>query len=391
MEIKSRIENDLLVIELIGRIDASNANEAEEKIKKLINDSLEQAFIIDAEALEYISSAGLRILLRLRKTVDELKVINVSNEIYNIFDMTGFVELLTVEKAFRKLSLDGCEVIAQGAKGRIYRYDAETIVKVFYNHSPLEEIKNERELCRKVLMKGINSAIPYDIVKVGEYYATVVELLNAKSITKCIIAEPEKLEYYMHIFSNFLEKIHETKATLDEFPSIKKVGIGWLNVIKGKISDHLWDKLEQLITEIPVLPILIHGDYHTNNVMFGDNEPILIDMDTVSVGHPIFDLVSVYCSFVGYSMFNHQNALDFYGLSYDTTVKMWHLFLNDYFDNNQELIEDAVRKVEILSAVRILRRVYVYHTEDTLEGKQFIEYYTKLLENNLAKVDKLSF
>ena len=203
MEVTKTIKDGLLVINLIGRIDASNAPEVEKKINEFISNSIEKNFIIDAERLEYISSAGLRILLRLRKTVSELKVINVSNEIYNIFDMTGFVELLTVEKAYRKLSVDGCEVIAQGAKGRIYRYDDETIVKVFYKNSPIEEIKNERELCRKVFMKGINSAIPYDIVKVGEFYGTVVELLNAKSLSKQIIKNPDKLEEYMHIFSDF--------------------------------------------------------------------------------------------------------------------------------------------------------------------------------------------
>ena len=390
MEIKGEIKNDLLVIKLVGRIDASNANEAEEKINTIIQESSVKDFIIDAEELEYISSAGLRVLLRLRKTVKELTVINVSNEIYNILDMTGFVELLTVKKAFRKLSGEGCEVIAQGAKGRVYRYDPETIVKVFYNHSPLEEINNERELCRKVFMKGINSAIPYDIVKVGEYYGNVAELLNAKSISKLIAKEPDKIEYYMHIFSDFLKRIHEVKATEEEFPSIKNEGLTWVKDIKGRISDTTWNKLYKLVSEIPVSQILIHGDYHTNNVMF-DEEPILIDMDTVSVGHPIFDLVGVYSGFVGYSMFNPNNAIEFYGLTYDTTVKMWNLFLKDYFDNDQKAMDDAVMKVKILVAARIIRRVYKYHTEDTDEGRKFLEHHTKLLEETVDKVDKLYF
>ena len=391
MEIKGRIENELLVIELIGRIDATNANEAEDRIRTLVKENEGKEFIIDAENLEYISSAGLRVLLRLRKTVSELKVINVSNEIYNIFDMTGFVELLTVEKAFRKLSIEGCEVIAQGAKGRIYRYDDETIVKVFYNKSPLEEIKNERELCRKVFMKGINSAIPYDIVKVGDFYGNVVELLNAKSISKLIAKDSEKLDYYVEIFAKFLKKIHEVKATTDEFPSIKEEGITWVKATKGIISEKSYEKLSKLVSEIPVSEVLIHGDYHTNNVMYDEDGPILIDMDTVSVGHPIFDLASVYAGFVGYSMFNHQNALDFYGLTYETTVKMWNKFLNVYFDNNKELIDDVVTKIEMLTGARIIRRVHKYNLENTEEGKELLKFYINKIENNVGKVDKLYF
>ena len=389
MEVTKTIKDGLLVINLIGRIDASNAPEVEKNINEIISNSSEKNYIIDAEKLEYISSAGLRVLLRLRKTVSELKVINVSNEIYNIFDMTGFVELLTVEKAYRKLSVDGCEVIAQGAKGRIYRYDDETIVKVFYKNSPIEEIKNERELCRKVFMKGINSAIPYDIVKVGEFYGTVVELLNAKSLSKQIIKNPDKLEEYMHIFSDFLKKIHTVKATLDEFPSIKEEGIVWVNAMKGRISDEAFNKLNQLINEMPVTPILIHGDYHTNNVMLDENGPILIDMDTVSVGNPVFDLVGTYLACVGYSMFNPQNSLDFSGIPYETTVKMWDLFLNDYFDGNKEKMNEAQLKVEIISGARIIRRMYKHKLDNTEEGKKIIEYYTNKIENNIKVVDNL--
>lgn len=194
----------------------------------------------------------------------------------------------------------------------------------------------------------------------------------------------------MHIFSDFLKRIHEVKATEEEFPSIKNEGLTWVKDIKGRISDTTWNKLYKLVSEIPVSQILIHGDYHTNNVMF-DEEPILIDMDTVSVGHPIFDLVGVYAGFVGYSMFNPNNAIEFYGLTYDTTVKMWNLFLKDYFDNDQKAMDDAVMKVKILVAARIIRRVYRYHTEDTDEGRKFLEHHTKLLEETVDKVDKLYF
>ena len=51
--------------------------------------------------MEYISSAGLRIILRLIKSKRSVKMINVSPEVYEVFEVTGFTEMMTVEKAFR--------------------------------------------------------------------------------------------------------------------------------------------------------------------------------------------------------------------------------------------------------------------------------------------------
>ncbi|MBR5947638.1 MAG: STAS domain-containing protein [Clostridia bacterium] len=56
----------------------------------------------DAKKPESISSTGLRILLRLRKEFPELRITNVCPEVYEIFEMAGFAEMMSVEKAFRR-------------------------------------------------------------------------------------------------------------------------------------------------------------------------------------------------------------------------------------------------------------------------------------------------
>ena len=85
-----------------------------------------------------------------------------------------------------RYAAEGCEVIGEGANGIVYRTDPDTIVKVYKNHDALEEIHNERELARKAFVLGIPTAIPYDVVRVGEGYGSVFELLNAKSFAKII-------------------------------------------------------------------------------------------------------------------------------------------------------------------------------------------------------------
>ena len=120
---------------------------------------------MDSENLEYISSAGLRVILRLKKAEPSLKVINVSADVYEIFDITGFTEIITIEKAYRKLSVEGCEAIGKGANGTVYRLDPDTIIKVYHNADALADIHRERELARRAFVLGIPTAIPYDVVK----------------------------------------------------------------------------------------------------------------------------------------------------------------------------------------------------------------------------------
>ena len=152
--VTKRIEDNVLYLKLNGRIDSSNAEQADEQIKAILEEYPDLPVTLDAEKLEYLSSAGLRVILRLRKNGAVPKIINVNSELYEILDMTGFTDMFPVEKAFRRLSVEGCEVIAKGANGTIYRYDDETIVKIYHNGAPLEEVKLEKELCRKGSQAG---------------------------------------------------------------------------------------------------------------------------------------------------------------------------------------------------------------------------------------------
>ncbi|MBR5500907.1 MAG: STAS domain-containing protein, partial [Clostridia bacterium] len=81
MDVTYRIDKNILYIAVSGRIDASNAAEAEEKIFSIKNENPGRNTVVDADQLEYISSAGLRVILRLRKEEPKLAIINVTSRI----------------------------------------------------------------------------------------------------------------------------------------------------------------------------------------------------------------------------------------------------------------------------------------------------------------------
>ena len=82
-----------------GHINSQNASEFEREAMAVIDGVRWASVVVDAEQLVYISSAGLRVLMRImRRAGDNLRVINVLPEVYEIFDVTGFIDLLDVRE-----------------------------------------------------------------------------------------------------------------------------------------------------------------------------------------------------------------------------------------------------------------------------------------------------
>ena len=390
MNITYRIDEQILYIAVDGRIDVSNSAEAEAQIDSIKKQNPGKHTVIDADKLEYISSAGLRVILKLRKEEPKLAIINVSPEVYEIFDMTGFTDMVTIEKAYRKMSVDGCEFIAKGANGAVYRYDNETIVKIYFAKDALPEIKQERENARRAFILGINTAIPYGIVRIGENYGTVTELLNATSVTKLIRANTDDLTQAATYYIDMLKSIHAINVDDGVVPDMKEIALGWADFVGPHIPQEQYNKLRQLVQAVPKQNTMMHGDYHTNNIMVQNGQPLLIDMDTLCMGHPIFELGSMFNAFVGYAELDHSNMMDFFGYSYETAGKFWNLSLQMYLGTDDEQVcQSVAEKAMVIGYTRMLRRA-IRRTNDA-DSPAKIARCKEMLAYLLNKVDTLVF
>ena len=390
MNVTYRIDKDILYIAIDGRIDASNAADAEEKIFRIKNDNPGKHTVLDADKLEYISSAGLRVILRLRKEEPKLAVINVASDVYEIFDMTGFTDMVTVEKAYQRMSVDGCEFIAKGANGAVYRYDDETILKTYFAKDALPEIKQERENARKAFVLGINTAIPYGIVRVDDGYGTVTELLSATSVTKLIRQNPDDMTQAAKYYIDMLKSIHSIEVEDGEVPDMKETALSWADFVAKHIPEEQGKKLRALVEAVPKQNTLMHGDYHTNNIMVQNGEPLLIDMDTLCMGHPVFELGSMFNAFIGYSELDHQVTMDFFGYTHEAAEKFWDMSLKMYLGTeDEEVCRSVAEKAMIIGYTRMLRRAVRRPNEADSPAK--ITRCKEMLEVLLNKVDTLVF
>ena len=390
MNVTHRIDKDILYIAVEGRIDASNAAEAEEKIFGIKGENPDKHTVVDADKLEYISSAGLRVILRLRKEDPQLAIINVVPDVYEVFDMTGFTDMVTVEKAYRRMSVEGCEFIAKGANGAVYRYDDETIIKTYFAKDSLPEIKQERENARRAFVLGVNTAIPYGIVRVGDGYGTITELLNATSVTKLIRQNPNDLTQASKYYVDMLKSIHAIEVEDGMVPDMRETALDWVSFVSQHLPEAQGKKLQALVEAVPKKNTLLHGDYHTNNIMVQNGEPLLIDMDTLCMGHPIFELGSMYNAFIGFSEFDHQNIMDFMGYSFETSQKFWKMSLEQYLDTKDEAVcQSVAEKAMVIGYIRLLRRSLRRPNE--AESAARIARSKEMLEMLLNKVETLEF
>jgi thiamine kinase-like enzyme len=145
-----------------------------------------------------------------------------------------------------------------------------------------------------------------------------------------------------------------------------------------------------MIEAVPKQNTLLHGDYHTNNIMIQNGEPLLIDLDTLCMGHPIFELGSMYNAFLGFSDLDHNVIKEFMGYDYETSKRFWRMSLRKYLGTEDEgLCEEVENKARVIGYTRLLRRTV--RRPDESGASEKIAYYKKNLIAVIDKVDTLVF
>ena len=334
---ESNMQDGKLVIRLEGKIDTNNAADVEEQINAIIAQAGVKDVVLDTSDLEYISSAGLRVFMRLLKSLSSLEVVEASPEVYDVFDMTGISEIMPVTKRLRTISTEGCELIGKGGNGAVYRLDPETIVKVYYSSTEtLDKIQASRKSAQKLLALGIPVAIAFDVVRVEDGYGLVYELLDCKTVGQLIHEDPSTTQHWAHEAAELLKQLHSTEAPEGTFPDARDSGHRWVEVAKGVLDEEQQARLHHLYDIMPAKNTLVHGDFHVGNMMVQDGEIILIDTDDVAQGDPIIDLAGMELTY-GFITTDEQ-AMMTMGMTVEEMKAYYEAFLREYYEVEDEAI-----------------------------------------------------
>ncbi len=352
--------NNVLTVRLTGRVDSANAVSVGKKILHSIDEHKAEKIIIDAKELKYISSAGMRAILKVKKAKPDLHIVNVSCEVYELLDMAGFTDIIDIRRTLREISVEGCEVIEECEIDTVYRLDRDTIVKI-YKRSDLEDIRREMNFAKQAFINGIPTAISFDIVKCGERYGVVFELVRSDTFVDRLKNDPEHFDEYVEKFIMLTKKLHSTELDCGELVSANDVYRQRFAELEGVLTDDEMSELNRLIDSVPERNTVIHGDlYKKNNIMIRDDELLMIGMGELMRGHPIYDICEVYfaCTYFFETGKGGENT----DPGNDISMHFLEKFTAMYFTGS--IREDRERAVNAVKIFGEYRKAYVYLSAD---------------------------
>ena len=350
---RTNLENKVLTIYLGGEINSYNADNIEKEIRETLEKQSFEKLVLDFSSVSYISSAGLRIILKLKQQYNDFSIVETSLEVYDIFSMTGFTNIMDIKKGLKKVFLSGAEVIGDGYYSTVYRIDKDTIIKVFNRVSDPEQIERELKLAKEAFILGIPTAISFDIVKVDDGKLGVrFEMLDCESLKNMVIKYPERMNEFLEKYAALLKKMNTTECFNPNIPDMKAHYLRKLEKIKDWLPKETNEKLLKMFNAIPDRRTLIHGDCHFKNIMVQKDELLLIDMDTLSVGHPIFEWAALYAPYVAFNEDDPGNSMRFFGIKDEDALALYNALLTRYFGKDDQTIRD---KIKIVGYVHMIR------------------------------------
>ena len=336
---------------LCGRLDTTVSMKVSSDIEQLLATAgTIQRLTIDAGQLEYISSSGLRILLTLAKRFKQFRIVEVNPEIYDVLNMTGFTKIMSVERALRQLSVDGCEVIGVGGVGTVYRLDDDTIIKVFREGSTMDEVSKEIAMSKESFVMGMPTAISFDVVKVGSQYGLVYELLHAQTLSACLKQNPERLDELARKYADLFLQMHHIQVPVNScVPNGLEHERSQVQHIRRYFPQEKIDLLLQILDTVPAGHSLLHLDLQAKNVMIQNDELMLIDMGEVGYGHPVLDLAHAYSSMV--SLVGDYNQI--VGIPRELGMELWNRTIDYYFEGlPADVVALRKEQIKAVSCVR---------------------------------------
>jgi anti-anti-sigma factor len=114
LDMKTSKSDNEIILSFEGEINSTNAEGGEKEVFEALGSNPPEQVTFNFKDLTYISSAGLRILLKVKQACPSLKLVEVTNEVYSVLEMTGFVTMITVDRALTEIDITGCEKIGDG-------------------------------------------------------------------------------------------------------------------------------------------------------------------------------------------------------------------------------------------------------------------------------------
>ena len=338
---------NMLKFTLKGRIDSVNHAEFSSALDSLRSKYPESPLMFDFRELKYISSAGLRVLLSLRKKAGvPIKIINVSRDIAEIFTTTGLSQFFDISMVPEQIDESDGELIRSAGEIEFYRLSNDTLLKLYNSKGGRKESREEAEreinFAKAAFLSGVPALIPYNTAVFKDRYGVIYEFSKAKNFSSLMQFQQWRLEEYAAEMGHLLKVIHSC-SPVDKtiLPETSEKFREYAENIKHILNSDEIKKLLDIISVIPKADTIVYGKFHPAEVFMHNNEAIVINMSGISTGNPVYDLGMTYMILI---IEAKRFSKHLTGLDAVQSKKVWDSMIRSYFNTKDENIISSHEK-----------------------------------------------
>lgn len=231
----------------------------------------------------------------------------------------------------REIDLSGWQQVGEGGNGKTYvNPDRPDVILKLNNRrlSTREAVRKEFDVSRAVHALGLPTPAMMEIVRVGNAYATISQLIKPKrSLGRICCDSPERTEEMAQLLCARGKEMFATPCNTDFFPSRRQQLTTALSQIKF-VSKENRRAIEAFAQSIPDTTTCIHGDFQMGNLILSGEQHYWIDLDRFGYGDPMFDIGHLYMLCNVYSSMKYVQGL--FHMTRAQFLRFWDAFAQAY-------------------------------------------------------------
>jgi uncharacterized protein (TIGR02172 family) len=232
---------------------------------------------------------------------------------------------------YPQINLEDWRQVGEGGNGKTYVNAAAPgeILKVNNARlSTLEAVEHEYNISKAVANLGISVPEMYRIVRIGDAYGTISQLIKGKkSLSRICQEEPERTEEMARLLCQKGKELFATPCKTDFFPSRK--GQALLAIGKASyVSNKDKKAIQAFIESIPESTGCSHGDFQTGNIIQAGEDYYWIDLDRFAYGDPMFDIGHLFLICQLYAPM--KRVQDIFHMTLEQFRRFWDAFAREY-------------------------------------------------------------
>lgn len=285
---------------------------------------------------------------------------------------------------YPQIDLSQWKQVGEGGNGKTYVNPSAPgqILKVNNARlSALEAVKHEYDVSKAVEGLGISVPQIYHIVRVGEAYATISQLIkDKKSLSRICHDQPERTEEMARLLCRKGKKLFSAPCDTGFFPS-RKEQVLWAIDHAGFVSKKYRRIIRSFAESIPEKTTCVHGDFQTGNIIQSGDSFYWIDLDRFAYGDPMFDIGHLFQICKVYAPM--KQVQDIFHMTQEQFGRFWDAFAKEYTGEEDHSAFDALAgKFACLDVI-----VRTYFVKPTFMEKLFFGMHVrKLVKEYYAEV-----